>query len=82
MAAVNSGTMTEFVCGGDISVPLWVQDFDRACHGRVRLLATFGELRAVGDFLGQRMFERKAGLWVDRFVVEELGLAEPAERDG
>src|SRR5437870_11365060 len=28
MATGNSGTMTEFVCGGAIRVPLWVKDFE------------------------------------------------------
>jgi hypothetical protein len=40
------------------------------------------ELRAVGDFLGQRVLEGVLGLRIERLLVEELGTRESMESGG
>src|SRR5262245_18390209 len=44
--------------------------------------SSLGELRAVGDFLGQRVLESVLGLWIERLLVEELGTRESMESGG
>jgi hypothetical protein len=46
---------------------------DRARGGGVDAGSSLGELRAVGDFLGQRVLEGVLGLRIERLFVEILG---------
>src|SRR5215472_17440857 len=56
-----------------------LQLLDRARDGAVPARSSLRELRAVGDFLGQRVLECVLSLWTERLLVEELGTRESME---
>src|SRR5437867_769789 len=57
----------------------WVRLLDRTRDGGVDRGSSVGELRAVGNFLGQRVLEGVLGLRIERLLVKELGARESME---
>ena len=55
---------------------------DRTRDRAVDAGSSLRELRAVGDFLGQRVLEGVLGLRIERLLVEELGARERMESGG
>ena len=55
---------------------------DRARDRGMDAGSSLRELRAVGDFLGQRVLEGVLGLRIERLLVEELGTRQSMESGG
>src|SRR5262245_65871092 len=56
--------------------------FDRARDCSMDAGSSLGELRAVGNFLRQRVLERVLGLRIERLLVEKLRTRERMESGG
>jgi hypothetical protein len=55
---------------------------ERTRHRRMDARSSLSELRAIGDLLGEGVFERVLRLWIERLFVEELGFDQAPQSFG